>query len=210
MEPGKCTQTELLQTTLEMLGYNVIVYHFPDYESETGKLIAKYLRGEYGPLTKEQKELIFILYASDRAKHAEDIRNYIANGYIVLLDRFTHSNVYNIAEYDEYDWDEKMEYLENLEFNCMHIPKPDYTLFLYVDPEITYNRCKERGNREYQQGKEDIYENDLDFIKKVSKCYKHFCDKNDNWFFINEMENGKQLPIEQVFVKVYEEVDKIL
>ncbi len=210
MEPGKASNVELLQMTLEKMGYEVIVYHFPDYDSMTGKMIAKYLRGEYGNLTTEQKELISLVYASDRAKHAEDIRMYADNGAIVLLNRYTHSNIYNIAEYPKERWDERMMWTEDLEFSTFSIPKPDYTFFLHVDPETSIQRCLERGKKDFQEGKEDIYESNFDFMRTVSECYNYFCEKKDNWILIDEMQEGNQLPLETVFSKLFAEVYKLL
>ena len=207
---GKASNVELLQDTLTRMGYEVIVYHFPEYNTVTGELIAKYLRGEYGNLTLEQKELISVLYASDRAKQIQDINAYLDNGAIVLMDRYTYSNVYSIAEYPKELWDEKMEWTENLEFNCMQVPKPDYVFFLHVDPEISIQRCKERGIEDYQNGKEDIHESNFELMKTVSECYNYFCDKKDNWIKIDEMEGNKQLPLDKVFAKLLLEVTNVL
>lgn len=207
---GKASNIELLQEMLERMGHEVVVYHFPEYDTPTGKMIAKYLTGDYGDLTLEQKELVSVLYASDRAKQIQDINMYLDNGAIVLMDRYTYSNVYSIAEYPKEQWDERMDWIENLEFNCMQIPKPDYVFFLHVDPEISIQRSKERGIEEYQNGKEDINENNFELIKKVSECYNYFCDKKDNWIKIDEMENGKQLPLDKVFSKLILSVCNIL
>jgi dTMP kinase len=85
MQPGKCSNVELLTEMLERMGFDVVVYHFPEYESTIGKIIAKYLKGNYGNIDQVPKELISIAYAADRAKHAEDIKLYFENGAIVPL-----------------------------------------------------------------------------------------------------------------------------
>jgi dTMP kinase len=106
MQPGKCSNVELLTEMLERMGFDVVVYHFPEYESTIGKIIAKYLKGNYGNIDQVPKELISIAYAADRAKHAEDIKLYLENGAIVLCDRFTYSNIFNAAKLPKEQWDD--------------------------------------------------------------------------------------------------------
>lgn len=176
---GKCSNVELLETALIKIGCDVKVYHFPDYSSQTGKMISKFLRNGYGDLDENQKDLISVLYATNRAQYANDIENYLSAGYVVLLDRYTYSNIYSISQKDKSMWEEEMMKTEKLEFEELGLPKPDITCVLGIDPEISAKRCKDRGKKDYNDDEIDIYESNLDFQKNVLECYKHFCATRD-------------------------------
>lgn len=207
---GKCSNVELLTKVLEDNGYPTVVYHFPVYESTIGKVIGNYLQGKYGNINQVPKELICIAYAADRARFAEDIAMYIENGYVVLCDRYTYSNMFTIGKLPKDEWDSFMDWIEDLEFNCLGVFKPDYNFYLHVDPNISKQRIIERGKRDYQEGKEDIHENNFKLLSDTSEAYLYFANKKDNWIIIDEMENGKQLSLDIVFSKFFAEVSKIL
>lgn len=207
---GKCSNVELLTDVLEKMGFDVVVYHFPEYESTVGKVIARYLQGDFGNINQVPKELVCTAYAADRAKHAEDINMYLENGAIVLCDRYTYSNMFSVAKLPKEQWDEFLGWVEDLEFNCLGVVKPDYNIYLHVDPEISIKRIEERGKRDYQEGKEDIHEANKDLLRNASEAYLYFADKKDNWIVIDEMENKEQLPLEVVFSKLFVQVSNVL
>lgn len=209
-EPGKGTNVELLEKALIELGYPVITYSFPQYESTVGKVIAEYLRGDYGSIENLSPKLLCVAYAADRARYAEDIFSYLENGYIVLCDRYTYSNMFNLAKMPKENWEQFIDWLEDLEFDCLGVVKPDYNIYLKVDPEISIEKIKSRGKREYQNEKEDIHESNFNLLKTANEAYLHFAEKRKDWIIIDEMEDGKQLPLERVFAKLFSQVyDKI-
>lgn len=207
---GKGTNVQLLEEALNRIGLPVVTYRFPYYDSVVGKVIAKYLQGEYGNINEVSYELVCTAYAADRARFAEDIATYLDNGYIVLCDRYTYSNVFTAAKMPEEKWDEFIEWIEDLEFNCLNVVEPDYNVYLHVDPKISIKRIEERGKRDYQEGKEDIHESNHQLLIDTSKAYLHLANKRDNWIIIDEMDGENQLPIENVFSKLFNEIYKIL
>lgn len=207
---GKGTNVELLKESLERIGFQVIVYSFPQYKSTVGKVIANYLQGNYGNIDNVPYELICTAYAADRARFAEDIITYLDNGYIVLCDRYTYSNAFTVAKMPFEKWDNFINWIEDLEFNCLNVIEPDYNVYLHVDPTISRERIKERGKREYQNGKEDIHESNFNLLKSATEVYLHLANRKDNWIVIDEMKDGKQLPIEDVFAKLFTGVYSVL
>lgn len=207
---GKGTNVQLLEQALNNIGLPVITYRFPVYESVVGNIIAKYLRGEYGDINSVPYELICTAYAADRARFAEDILTYLDNGYVVLCDRYTYSNIFTAAKMSEDKWDSFIEWVENLEFNCLGVVEPDYNIYLHVDPKISIQRIAERGKRSYQENQEDIHESNNNLLINASKAYLNLASKKDNWIIIDEMNGNEQLPIEIVFSKLFNEIYKIL
>ena len=207
---GKGTNVELLKESLIQLGYDVVVYQFPVYDSTIGRIISKYLKGESGDIKTVPVELITAAYAADRARFAEDIAMYLENGTIVICDRYTYSNVFNMVKEPKEKWDDFLSWLEDLEFDCLNVIKPDYNIFLYVDYTVSIERIANRGKRNYQDGKEDIHESNNELLKQASDGYLYISSKRDNWIIIDEMQDNKQLPLEDVFKKLFKEVIKIL
>ncbi len=57
--------------------------------------------------------------------------------------------------------------MEDLEFNQLGIIRPDYNIYLYLDPKISYDMRNE-GLKQYQNGKADIHESDFKLLYDVS------------------------------------------
>jgi dTMP kinase len=209
---GKGTNTKKMVEYLESRGKSVKLYSFPRYESTIGKVIARYLKGEFGPIDKVPYELICTAYAADRASIQNDIKNsFECNGIdIVIMDRYTYSNLFTAAKLPEEQWKSFIDWIEDLEFNNLGIRKPDYNFYLYIDPMVSIQRINERGKREYQEGKEDIHENNSQLLINTAKCYLQFAKSKDNWFVIDQMKDGNQLSTDEVFELIKEKLDIIL
>lgn len=208
---AKNTHTTKLQSYLEGKGYNVLKLSFPNYDTPLGEIISSYLRGEFGDVESVPLKLISTVYSADRARYAEKINKHIKNGGIVISDRYTYSNLFHAAKMDtDAEKEEFINWLEEIEFGEMKVVEPDYNFYLYVNPSISIERIEERGKREYQEGKEDIHENNHDLLKNTATTYLDFAKSRSNWIVIDQMDNDKQLPIDEVFEKIKSEVDNIL
>ncbi|MNC37718.1 Thymidylate kinase [compost metagenome] len=196
---GKRTHVNQLEEELKEMGYKVKKFDFPNYKSTIGKVISSYLCGEFGDINNVPHELICIAYASDRAKFREEINWYLNNNYIVLCDRYTYSNLFTAAKMEESKRLPFIEWIEKLEFNEMKVVRPDWNFFLYVDPNISIDRIQERGKRDYQNGKDDIHETNSQLLIDTTKTYLDFANSRKDWIVVDQMENGKQLPIDDVF-----------
>lgn len=207
---GKNTHVTNLVSYLKEKGYKVLQLSFPDYENPIGRVISSYLRGEYGDVQSVPHELICIAYGADRARFRDEIKNHINNGGIVIADRYTYSNLFTAAKMPESERADFIEWIELIEFDEMKVVRPDHNFYLYVDPSISIKRIEERGKREYQEGKEDIHENNNQLLIDTAKTYFDHANTNNDWTIINQMNGNKQMPIDEVFEKVKEEVDNIL
>lgn len=209
---GKGTQVNLLKEYLEKQGYKVAKYSFPQYESLIGKVISSYLKGEYGDVQSVPYELICIAYGADRAQASNEIKNLLNAGYIVLADRFTYSNIFTAAKMPEEKWLPFISWIEEMEFNQLRVAKPHYNFYLHVDPEISIQRIAERGKRDYQEGKEDIHENNEKLLRDTSRAYLRLASSNTNkWSIIDEMNtNSTQKSIEEVFELLKKEFLKLI
>ena len=90
---GKFTQFKRLKKKLELEGYNVDSFDFPQYDKPFGAMVGRYLKGEFGDIDELPVEIATILYALDRYSIRDDIKQAIDDGKIVVLNRYTPSNL---------------------------------------------------------------------------------------------------------------------
>lgn len=174
---GKSTQIKLLRDFLSEKGYKCEYLHFPRTEAPYfGELIARFLRGEFGSIEDVDPYLVAMLYAGDRKDASEMIKDWLNEGKVVLLDRYTYSNIaYQCAKIKEKDDQEKlMKWILTLEFDHFLIPRPDLNIFLdvpfaFTEKKLSGNRTGE--DRSYLNGSRDIHEESMDFQKMVREIY---------------------------------------
>lgn len=185
---GKSTQLKLLNDYLINKGHKCEFLHFPRMDAPYfGELIARFLRGEFGSLDSVDPYLVALLYAGDRKDASGMIRDWLKHDKIVLLDRYTYSNIaYQCAKIKYHKAQEKlMKWILTLEFEHFGIPRPDMNFFLDVPFTFTEHKLsgmRSGNDRIYLNGTKDIHEESLNFQKRVrdiylriSKTDEHLC-----------------------------------
>ncbi len=174
---GKSSQLTLLTEYFRKAGNQVKSIHFPRlHQKPYGEMIAAYLRGEYGDIATVHPKLSALLFALNRQQSAQEIRDAVASGTVVLLDRYVVSNIaYQRAKIADPAAAEEMgTWLETLEFGFLELPRPDLTLFLDVPLSFSLAKLatdRTGADREYLKGKEDIHESSAAFQERVRKEY---------------------------------------
>jgi thymidylate kinase len=210
---GKSTQIKLLRDFFSKKGYNCEYLHFPRTETPYfGELIARFLRGEFGSLNDVDPYLVAMLYAGDRKDASSLISNWLSEEKIVLLDRYTYSNIaYQCAKlHDVSGQDKLMNWILSLEFNHFAIPKPDLNIFLDVPFTFTENnltKARTGNDRDYLNGTRDIHEESMVFQKKVRDIYLRVSESDDHLEVIDcSNSKGAMLTPSEIFdliVKVF-------
>ncbi len=203
---GKSTQLKLLRDFFTEKGHKCEYLHFPRTGSPYfGELIARFLRGEFGSIGDVDPYLVAMLYAGDRKDASALIRSWLNSGSIVLLDRYTYSNVaYQCAKLTEKTDKEKlMEWILKLEFEHFEIPRPDLNIFLDVPFAFTERKLsgtRTGEDRSYLKGSRDIHEESMDFQKKVRDMYLMVSESEERLAVVN-CSNDKEtmLPPEEIF-----------
>jgi dTMP kinase len=203
---GKSTQIKLLRELFSKKGYKCEYLHFPRTDTPYfGELIARFLRGEFGSLNEVDPYLVAMLYAGDRKDASDIIRNWLTDGKIVLLDRYTYSNIaYQCAKLEEKSSQEElMRWILSLEFNHFGIPKPDLNIFLNVPFSFTEKKLlntRTGDDRTYLNGTRDIHEESLLFQKKVRDIYLKVSKSDDRLAVVDcSSRTGSMLSPEQIF-----------
>jgi len=188
---GKSTQIKLLTDFFLKEGYDCEYMHFPRTENPYfGELIARFLRGEFGSLNEVDPYLVAMLYAGDRKDAAETINNWLDNGKVVILDRYTYSNIaYQCAKLSSPEDQAKlMRWILSLEFSHFAIPKPDLNIFLDVPfafTEKNLTKTRTGDDRSYLNGTRDIHEESMAFQGKVRDIYLKVSENDDRLAVIN-------------------------
>jgi dTMP kinase len=203
---GKSTQIKLLKDFFSKKGYACEYLHFPRTESPFfGELIARFLRGEFGSLNDVDPYLVAMLYAGDRKDASTMISNWLTEGKIVLLDRYTYSNIaYQCAKLkNEPEKDRLMQWILSLEFNHFAIPRPDLNIFLDVPftfTEKNLTKARTGNDRNYLNGTRDIHEESMAFQKMVRDIYVRVSLSDDRLAVIDCSNNkGDMLPSSEIF-----------
>lgn len=180
---GKETQSKLLYEYLNTTDRPCKIYHFPRYETPTGKLIHSALRRECSISEKIK------LFADDRLAARDEILEDINNGYHVVCDRYlTSMVVYTLAEIHYLlDNDKKtivrmqnqfVAAILRKELMDNKMPKLDLELILRINPKLalknTITRKNVDNNEKNYQLQElcyyyyDMIHNNTDFLTIAS------------------------------------------
>ena len=203
---GKSTQIRLLNEYFTKKGHSCEYLHFPRTDAPYfGELIARFLRGEFGSLAQVDPWLVAMLYAGDRKDASELISGWLKKGRIVLLDRYTYSNIaYQCAKLKESAEQEAlMKWILDLEFSHFAIPRPDLNIFLdvpfsFTEKKLTDSRTGE--DRSYLNGSDDIHEASLLFQKKVRDIYLKVSQNDNHLAVVNcSDDKGEMLSPSMIF-----------
>lgn len=175
---GKSTQIANLRAMLSAEGIATEYLHFPRFDAPYfGDLIARFLRGELGSVEQVDPYIVALLYAGDRRDAAEMIRGWIAQGKVVICDRYVYSNIgYQCAKVDSQAERERLrQWIFSLEYDYFAIPRPDISLFLDVPETFTERKLqqevREGDDRAYLHGKKDIHEQSMELQRRVRQVY---------------------------------------
>jgi dTMP kinase len=188
---GKSTQIELLKKKMEEKGIKHNQIHFPRLNKGVyGKLIAEFLRGEYGSIKNVHPKLAALLFANDRKEHVEEIKHWLHSGFIVLCDRYVNSNIaFQCAKIENVTEKEQLKkWILDFEFQYNQLPVPHKSFFLDVSFDfISRSLSKQRlgADREYLDGKQDIHEASLSLQENVYNEYKKLLAEQENFIAIH-------------------------
>lgn len=181
---GKTTQADLLIEYLRLQGLKVETVSFPSYDKTvSGRMVARYLSGEFGDLQDTNPYLISYLYAADRFEHQQELASKMAENDIVIATRYAISNMaYQSAKLPQEQKEEFRKWCLALDYEVFKLPKEDAVIFLSVPPHLSNRLLKAR--KENAQIK-DIHEDAEGYMVDVWQEYLRYCKTNPNCFVIH-------------------------
>jgi len=163
-----------------------VLTSFPRYESAWGKMVRRYLNGEFGGINEVGPYVASMLYAGDRLLAKDEIEKWINEGKTVVCDRYVASNIAHQAAKLKVK-SEKLKFidwLENLEFRENRIPKPDLVVLMTIPQEVAQKFMSRRVR--------DIHEVDTNYQEAVAKAFEDYAKGKRNWITVSNMK-GKNL-----------------
>ena len=151
---GKETQSILLEKRLKEKGKKCVRFGFPMYDTPTGKIVGGPYLGNpeisagFFPEGADQVDphIASLYYAADRKYNMSKILPYLDDGYYVILDRYTTSNLAHQGS-KIHDKDERFlmyQWIDKLEYWLLKLPKPDQTIFLHMPYQYSLELKKNR------------------------------------------------------------------
>jgi dTMP kinase len=181
---GKRTLTTGLRAEFEAAHKSVASLAFPRYgHSITADLAAEALHGQHGDLATSVYAMA-VLFALDRADAKEEIGHLDTAYDVVILDRYVASNAaYSAARLQQGADSDVVTWVQELEYDRLKLPKPDWQVLLDVPAELAAERAENRANAEADRAK-DVYERDDDLQRRTGEVYAALAAKNwcGRWF----------------------------
>jgi dTMP kinase len=150
-QSGKQTQAESLRAAVAGAGRTCELLSFPDYATAIGAELHRALHGEreYSP------DVMQLLYVANRYEFRPKIDCWLAEGRIILCDRYVASSVaYGEAQGLDRAW------LTDVQ---RFLPAADLTILLDIAPDVAVKR-KAAGR--------DRYERDVALLTRVRESYR--------------------------------------
>lgn len=202
---GKNTQSELLRDRLRAEGCTAEVVSFPMYGSPSCFAVEMYLSGALGGHPDDTgaypAATFFAVdrYISMRTTWGKllDTCDYI------IFNRYTSANaVHQLSKLGRAEWDEFLHWLYDFEFARLGLPRPDLTLYLVVEPDVSMSLVDKRGE------KKDIHETDAAYMRA---CYDAglYAAAKLGFDRIDCCRDGRILPRETIADAIYGEVKRL-
>ncbi len=212
---GKSTQLDLLTKKLKKDGFKVKGMHFPQYDNFFGGFIGHCLTEQYYNFINVHPKISSVLFAADRWEASYQIKKWLNQGYVVVLDRYASSNqihqggkIKNSKKRAEF-----LKWLDEMEYKVFKIPRADITLYLSLPIDLVENLLKERNKksvRAYAGNKKDVYEVDREFQKNSLKSALWLTKYLKNFIKIDCASKGKILSRQEIHEKIHEKVKKVI
>lgn len=183
---GKSTQLDMLREKLPEAHFIT----FPQYESDSGRLITSYLNGTFAEDDPRKSAYsASIMYAIDRyTSYRTYWRSLYNSGHPVISARYVSSNaIYQMTKLDRTEWDDYLTWLCDLEYVKLGMPRPDMTVFLDMPTEISQKLLLKRYGGD--ESKRDIHERDISYLKRCRDAAV-FASGKYGWKTIGCSENG--------------------
>lgn len=207
---GKQTQEKLLLDYLKKHKIKHKHIKFPQYgDSFYGRLIAQYLKGDFGPLKTVEPHFLALAYAMDRLTEKENLQEWLQEGNFVLCHRYTSANMaFQGSMLRESRQEEFVNWLEEMEYKINNIPHEDIVILFHIPADVgAKNLAQKKHHRYFKDRKKDINEQDLSYQKKVEKLFLKLAKLKKHWKIINVLEDSRKIKTPQT---IHQEVIALL
>ena len=204
---GKRTQITRLAAALSARGIPAETISFPVYDSFMGRLIERYLAGEFGPLEQVDPHFSAMLFANDRLMQKERVIRALESGKTLLLDRYVASNLaHQGSRVPAGSRGAFLDWLRKLEYTANELPREDLVLYLRIEPAEAQERMQLRRGGSGKGG--DLHESDAQHLTAAASQYDELA-RGENWITIDcyEPASGQARKPDEIHALVMAAVD---
>jgi dTMP kinase len=178
---GKRTQIDLLSRAFDARGLPYVRCSFPRYESSFGRLVARFLNGEFGRLDAVDAHLSALLYAGDRFEARAELEAALAAGKMVLADRYVGSNLaHQGARVGPQRREDFISWLKRTEYGIYGLPAEDLVIYLRLPAIEAHRLVGLKSTRHYTTLERDLQEADLKHLEQAALVYDRLATE-PNW-----------------------------
>jgi dTMP kinase len=178
---GKRTQLEMIARAFTSRNIAFAQVSFPRYDGFFGKLVARFLNGEFGALESVDPHFSALLYAEDRRESRPGLESDLATGRTLLADRYIASNLaHQGARVSQEKRKEFLAWLKELEYQVYALPHEDLVIYLRVPAGEAHRLVGEKSKRQYTDLRRDLQESDLAHLQAASEVYDELA-RQPNW-----------------------------
>ena len=185
---GKRTQLEMLARVLSERG--VICEHlsFPNYSGFFGKMAARFLNGDFGPLEAVDPHFSALLYAGDRFESKSRMEAALSFGKTLLADRYIGSNLaHQGARVAPAGRSEFLQWVRHLEYHVYGLAREDLVIYLRVSVDEAHRLVGEKATRDYTNRRRDLQEADRAHLTAAAQVYDELA-RQPNWAIVDCMD----------------------
>ena len=207
---GKSTQLELLKEEFKKKNIDFKSVSFPAYELESCAPVKMYLGGEFGSAPGDVNAYAAsLLYAVDRfASYKKDWGKDYENGSVILAGRYVTSNaIHQASKLKKEDWTPFVDWLYDLEYEKVGIPKPDLVIYLNVPVEASQKLLSDRYSGDEE--KKDIHEKDTEYLSACRRAASFVAEKS-GWTVVECYKNGEMKSREDILQEIINIIDEEL
>ena len=207
---GKATQSCLLCRYLEQQGIPYRNITFPRYGKPSAAMVQEYLDGNLGRRPGDVNAYAAsLMFSMDRyASYKQDWGAFYEAGGLVIADRYTTSNaVHQVSKLPPEERTVFLNWLFELEYGKLGLPKPDLVLYLDMPTEITEKMMR---SREAATGTHaDIHEQDEAYLRSCREAAREIV-KDCGWTVIHCAKGDAPRTVEDIHNEVYKTVKSLL
>lgn len=211
---GKTVQSHLLVERLKKEGRPVVDVRFPHRKQGFfGKLVHRYLSGEFGSASQVNPYLAAILYAGERFEVKGELEGWLRDGKVVVARRYVPSNqAHQGGKLTEPHQRKRFfEWVEELEYKVFGNPRPEVIVYLEMPSQSAVELIQRRHREESKQEKRrDIHEEDPTHLQAAESSYKELAAGGAPWVTVPCVSNGKLLHEGEIAEKVWAAVSKAI
>ncbi len=201
---GKATQARMMCSRLDQEGIPYREIDFPRYGNPFAEPARLYLNGVLGKHPGDVSAYAAsTLYAVDRyASYKEDWGSFYEAGGLIVANRYTTSNaVHQASKLPETERNAFLEWLFDLEYERLELPRPDLVLYLDLPTELSGQMMRRRESRTGVQA--DIHEQDDAYLRSCRMSARQIAGEL-GWQVVSCARDGQVRPVEEIHQEIWQ------